>query len=264
MRTCPTCQYLIDHDAKDCRHCGTNIGAAEAAAAEAAAKRAAEAAAAQQATSPFSTSVMAAIGVGVVIVALVGWLAFRGGSDQPASASARTHVATSVATLPPASTTTLATSTPATTSTPGYTLFGVPNASANVELPAGTQVDPSLDGDFVRAEIGGGAGLGIGSVDELPLGGTAASLLAYMQEEQNVNVGEYDDLLSNLKVVPSLAGPAVSFDYHLEDGAWGHGTMVLINQILVMVQLIGTPGTTFSPAQIAVYNHAVASITAVL
>jgi hypothetical protein len=267
MRPCPICNYLLSPSDQSCRFCGTNLAAADAAAAAAMAARAAEVTAAP-APSPFalSTSVFAAIGVGVVIVALVGWLAFRGGSDQPASASATkatSHTSTTAVTDPPASTTTMAPS-PLPTSAAGYTLFGIPNASANLELPTGTQVGPIERGDFVRAELGGGTGLAIGSVDELPLGGTASSLLAYMQQAQQVSFGDYDDQLTGLKIVPNLAGPAVSFNYRLDDGISGSGTMVLIGKILVMVQLGGMPGTTYTPAQMATYNHAVASITGVL
>ena len=263
MRPCPTCNYLLNPSDQNCRFCGTNLRAADLAA-EAAARQAAEIAAATPPPSALSTSVFAAIGIGIVIIALVGWVTFRGGDDQPAAASARSHSTTTAVTEPAAPTTTMAAPTPLPTTAPGFTLFGIPNASANLELPTGAQVGSIEDGDFVRAELGGGTGLGIGSVDELPLGGTAASLLTYMQHEKSVSVGSYDDILSGLKIVPNLAGPAVSFDYHLDDGVWGHGTMVLIGRILVMVQLVGTPGTTFTPAQLDTYNHAVSSITGVL
>jgi hypothetical protein len=266
VRPCPTCNYLLNPSDQTCRFCGTNIRAAEAAATEAAAQKAAAEAAAQRSTSPLSTSVIAAVAVGVVIVALVGFLSFRGGSDQPAAASAKSPAAATVPTNPPSTSTssTMAAPTPETTSAPGYTLFGIPNASANLELPTGTQVGSIEDGDFVKAELGDGVGLGIGSVDELPLGGTSATLLAYMQQEQSVEVGDYQDELSALKTVPNLAGPAVSFNYRLDDGVWGQGTMVLIGKTLVMVQLVASPGTAFTAGQVATYNHAVSSVTGVL
>ncbi len=265
MQPCPTCNFLLEPGVQDCRFCGTNIRAAQAAAEEAAAKAAAIAAATPP-PPPKRGPVIAASAVGVLVVALVAFLAFGRGSGDPAAANTRVESAdapATTATPAPSSTTSLAVSTTPNAS-PGYTLFGVPGASANVELPTGSTSNLTQYVDCVDVNLGGGVGVAIGSVDELPVGGTASTLLAYMRQSESVDVGSYDDELSNLAIVSNAAGPAVSFDYTLDGGFGGKGTMVLINQSLILVQLVQTPGSPVTPQQLATYQHAVSTITPVL